>query len=499
MGRRLLPRTLTGRLVLTSVGLVATVLVLVALVTTLVMGRYLTSRLDQQLVDVAQRATGSGPGGGGGGNGDGDRDDVRSGNPPSGFRRPFSPGTLLVDLGSSGSTSTDPDGVLTEDNTFDPVSSKQRERLQELSPGRVMTVDLGPDGDYRVVVVLDRSGSTSAAQSDLLAVGLPDSDLRSTTHSLLLWSLLLALLGVLLAGGLAAYLVRRQLRPLQQVAATAYDVSTMPLDSGDQGIGTRVDPALTDEATEVGQVGGALNTLLDHVDAALAERHRSEQQVRQFVADASHELRTPLSTIHGYAELSRRTPDDAASLSTAMAKVETEATRMSALVSDLLLLARLDSGRPLERAEVDLTRLLLEAVDDARVVGPDHAWRIDLPDEPLTTTGDELRLHQVVTNLINNARRHTPAGTTVTVGAERAADGSSVVRVHDDGPGLPPAMQEHVFERFTRGDSGRTRSSGAAEGAGLGLSLVKAITEAHGGTASVTSRAGDTTFSLRLP
>lgn len=192
--RRLLPHTLTGRLVLTAVGLVAGVLVLVALVTTLVMGRYLTSKLDQQLADTAQRAA-QGPGRGY----DGDRDDTGlGGQPPSGFRRPFSPGTLLVALGSS---STGPDGVLTEDNDFETITSAERERLERVDPGRPTTVDLGDRGDYRVLVLLDRGSGTSAADSDLVAVGLPDSELRSTTHSLLLYSLLLALGGVLLAGG----------------------------------------------------------------------------------------------------------------------------------------------------------------------------------------------------------------------------------------------------------------------------------------------------------
>jgi two-component system OmpR family sensor kinase len=317
-------------------------------------------------------------------------------------------------------------------------------------------------------------------------------------QSLLLRSSLLAIAGILLAGLVGLLLVRRQLRPLHEVAATAYDVTAMPLDASGQTIETRVAPQYTDKATEVGRVGSALNTLLDHVDSALESRHRSELQVRQFVADASHELRTPLSTIHGYAELSRRSPDDAEMLSQAMEKVETEATRMSSLVGDLLLLARLDSGRPLEREEVDVTRLLLEAVADAKVVAPDHVWRLDLPEEPVTVIGDEQRLHQVVTNLINNARRHTPEGTTVTVGAKpRPADGEHVrITVHDNGPGIPESLQGRVFERFTRGDTSRTRSSG---GAGLGLSLVQAITEAHGGTASITSAPGDTTFTISLP
>jgi two-component system OmpR family sensor kinase len=342
-----------------------------------------------------------------------------------------------------------------------------------------------------VVVIRD-------SQDRVLATGLPMTEIHDTIESLLLRSSLLASSGIVLAGLLGLMLVRRQLRPLRDVAATAYDVTAMPLDASGQTIDTRVPERYTDPATEVGQVGSALNTLLDHVDSALDARHRSEQQVRQFVADASHELRTPLSTIHGYAELSRRTPDDAEMLSQAMGKVETEATRMSTLVADMLLLARLDSGRPLEREEVDVTRLLLEAVADAKVVAPEHVWRLDLPEEPVTVVGDEHRLHQVVTNLINNARRHTPAGTTVTIGARpRPGEGEDVrITVHDDGPGVPDGLRGRVFERFTRGDTSRTRASG---GAGLGLSLVRAIAGAHGGSAALDSRPGDTTFTISLP
>ena len=163
-------------------------------------------------------------------------------------------------------------------------------------------------------------------------------------------------------------------------------------------------------------MGAALNTLLDHVESSLAVRHRSEQQVRQFVADASHELRTPLATIAGYTELARRQP---AAQATALDKVEGEAARMTGLVEDLLLLARLDAGRPLVREPVDLSLLLMEAVNDARVVAPDHTWRLALPDEPVEVVGDEQRLHQVVTNLLTNARKYTPPGTTVTVTARR--------------------------------------------------------------------------------
>jgi len=475
-------KSLTGRLVATAVALVALVSVLVVLATALVMDQYLTSRLDQQVHSSLDRAVdpdGHRPGG----PGPADDDDGAFG------RGPQSPETLVAVL----STSPPMGGVLGDN--YDEISSLSSKEVRQLDAlpvdGKARTVDLGTLGDYRVVVSRDSQGR-------VLATGLPMTEIHNTTQSLLLRSSLLATSGILLAGLLGLMLVRRQLRPLHEVAATAYDVTAMPLDAGGQTIDARVPERYTDPDTEVGRVGSALNTLLDHVDSALDARHRSEQQVRQFVADASHELRTPLSTIHGYAELSRRTPDDAQMLAQAMDKVETEATRMSALVADMLLLARLDSGRPLEREEVDVTRLLLEAVADAKVVAPEHVWRLDLPEEPVTVVGDEHRLHQVVTNLINNARRHTRAGTTITVGARPGpVDGEHVqITVHDDGPGIPDSLHGRVFERFTRGDSSRTRSSG---GAGLGLSLVRAITEAHGGTASMDSRPGDTTFTISLP
>jgi two-component system OmpR family sensor kinase len=210
------------------------------------------------------------------------------------------------------------------------------------------------------------------------------------------------------------------------------------------------------------------------------------------VADASHELRTPLTTIAGYTELARRRPDDTATLQTALGKVEEESARMTSMVEDLLLLARLDSGRPLERHPVDLSRLLVEAVSDARVVDPAHRWQLDLPEESIEVNGDVQRLHQVVTNLLTNARKYTPAGTTITVSAKPGG-----FSVHDDGPGFPPGLADHAFERFARGDAARTR--GDAGGAGLGLALVQAIVTAHGGKVGLRSRPGSTEVTVSLP
>jgi two-component system OmpR family sensor kinase len=468
------PRSLASRLVITTVALVAVACLLIGTVTTLAMRSYLFDRLDQQVVQSLERAI---------------RPPQRGG--------PMGPGPSL---GTEIRTVT---GVFPDDGDDEAivvgtrsdnealrrtVSSTATKELDKVSAdGRVHSVDLTGLGSYRVVAREVNGGK--------VVQGLPSSEVDEILTSLIRWEALLGLLGVAAAAGAGTLVVRRQLRPLNEVAETAHAVAALPLSSGDIGVTERVPERLTDERTEVGQVGAALNSLLEHVETSLAARHRSEQQVRQFVGDASHELRTPLATIHGYAELSRRTPNDPAALSAALAKVETEADRMGGLVEDLLLLARLDAGRPLERAEVDVTRLLLESVVDARVLSPAHKWQLDLPEEPVTVTGDEQRLHQVVTNLLGNARHHTPPGTTVTVSAAAAADGVRIV-VHDDGPGLPESLAPNAFERFTRGDSSRTRASG---GAGLGLSLVSAIAQAHGGRAEVDSRLGSTTFAVTLP
>ena len=302
--------------------------------------------------------------------------------------------------------------------------------------------------------------------------------------------------GLVIAGALGLLIVRVTLRPLNRVAATAARVTELPLDRGEVALSVRVPAADTDPRTEVGQVGGALNRMLGHVAAALSARQASETRVRQFVADASHELRTPLAAIRGYAEVARRgrqeVPPDVAH---ALRRVESESTRMTSLVDDLLLLARLDSGRPLAAEPVDLTATAVNAVSDAHVAGPDHRWQLDLPDEPLTVTGDAHRLHQVLANLLANARVHTPAGTTVTVRLA-PADGGVELRVTDDGPGIPEQLQPEVFERFARGDSSRSRAQGST---GLGLAIVAAVVEAHHGRVDVVSRPGHTAFTVWLP
>lgn len=464
-----LPSSLTGRLIVTVVTLVAVASLLIAGVVTLVMNNYLTERLDEKLANSMDRAQHAplfslGEGGPGG-------------------TRP-NPGRGQ-DVGLITVVSGYPGSIVTSNGEAPTISTSAEKILADVaSDGNPRNVSLPDYGAYRVLA------QTSDGSSFIVA--LPRSDVDETIKSLVIWELLLAATATAIAAVAGRLLVRKQLQPLREVAATAHEVTAMPLSSGSVGQTVRVPERLTDPATEVGQVGEALNQLLGHVEQALDARHESEQQVRQFLADASHELRTPLSTIKGYAELSRRTeredPDQI------LAKVESEAGRMSRLVEDMLLLARLDSGRGVESRSVDLTRLVIEAVNDARVVDRQRSWTFDVPDEPVLVMGDEQRLHQAVTNLLTNATRHTPPETKIDV--KIRAGERVTISVHDDGPGIDPELLPTVFERFTRGDSSRTRASG---GAGLGMSLVKAIMLAHQGDATVRSTPGDTTFTLSLP
>ncbi|NRQ51536.1 sensor histidine kinase [Aeromicrobium stalagmiti] len=476
--RKLLPSSLTGRLILTVVTFVAVVSILVSVSATLIMRSYLTGKLDDQLEQAFDRAQRE--------QRDPSNDGFGGGLPQRGQGVPLPLGQAAGTVTATYDSTNQRGVVLTTQGPPRALSTTAIEALTEVvADGKPHTIELPALGTYRVVAVEDDDGDT-------LVGGLPTEDVDGTISSLIWWESLLAVAGIGAAAVAGRVLVRRQLQPLRDVAATAHQVTAMPLSSGEVGETVRVPDDLTDPTTEVGQVGEALNQLLGHVEQALDARHESEQQVRQFLADASHELRTPLSTIKGYAELSRRTgradPDQI------LAKVESEAGRMSTLVEDMLLLARLDAGRDIDRRPVDLTRLVVEAVNDARVVDRERQWTFDVPDEPVTVTGDEQRLHQAVTNLLTNASRHTPPQTRVDV---RIVEGDVVrVEVHDDGPGIDAELLPTIFERFTRGDSSRTRASG---GAGLGMSLVKAIMHAHHGDATVASVPGDTTFTLTLP
>jgi two-component system OmpR family sensor kinase len=327
-------------------------------------------------------------------------------------------------------------------------------------------------------------------------VGQSLADVNTTTNNLLLIFGLITLVALIAAAIAGTIVVRVALRPLGRVVSTATRVSELELAKGEVTLAERVPDADTDPHTEVGQVGAALNRLLGHVEGALVARQASEDKVRQFVADASHELRTPLASIRGYSELTRRggheLPDDVVR---SLGRIESESIRMTSLVEDLLLLARLDAGRELVLGDVDLVPLVVDAVSDAHAAAPDHEWQLHTPDDPIVVTGDGGRLHQVVANLLANARAHTPAGTRVTTSlAVEGAD--AVITVEDDGPGISPGLLPVLFERFARGDGSRSRATGST---GLGLAIVSAVVDAHGGTVKVESTPGDTRFSVRIP
>jgi two-component system OmpR family sensor kinase len=349
------------------------------------------------------------------------------------------------------------------------------------------TVNLDALGQYRIIAMSGRDG-------DVQITGLPERPVDETVQRLL--AIELAAFAVIVLGGAltSALLVRLTLRPLNRVAEAASSVSQLPLASGIVDLTQR--HLSLDPGTEVGKVGVAFDRMLDHVETALQARNATEERLRHFIADASHELRTPLATIRSYTEFARREraslPPDVAQ---ALDRVESESIRMGTLVDDLLLLARLDAGRPLARETVDVTRLAVDAMSDARAAGSDHRWRLDLPEEPIEVIGDEHRLQQVLTNLLANARIHTPARTTVELRMWRE-DGVVAIDVCDDGPGIPDALIPELFERFTRADTARTHHSGST---GLGLAIAFGIVQAHSGTLGVQSTPGRTVFQVRIP
>jgi two-component system OmpR family sensor kinase len=347
-------------------------------------------------------------------------------------------------------------------------------------------------GDYRLTAF-------AGADGDVHYTGLPLSGVEAIVRRLEVIEVIVFGAALLFIGVAGTGWIRLSLRPLRRVTATAAEVTRMPLASGEVTLPPRVPDA--DPRTEVGQLGEAFNRMLGHVEDALGTRQASEARLRQFIADASHELRTPLAGIRGYTELALRTDGELGpDLRRALTRVDAESARMSRLVDDLLLLARLDAGRPLAHEQVDLTRLAIDVTNDARVAGPEHRWVLDLPDEPVAVTGDEHRLHQVLANLLTNARAHTPPGTTVTVRLIPASAGAQTngveLTVSDDGPGIPAELQAGVWERFARGDSARSRKAGST---GLGLAIVAAVVTAHRGRVSLASRPGKTTFRIWLP
>jgi two-component system OmpR family sensor kinase len=490
------PLSLRNRLILSIVAIVVLLTVVIGAVSVVALRGSLVRQLDDDLASATSRALAAASVGGSSGRPSLSPDVDALGAPRQ------APGTFTAVL--VGDTVRQAFTVTEAGELEDPLTDEITSALAAVAEddgGGPVTVSLGSDlGDYRVeavpVTLTSRGGGTVSA--GYLVVGLPTESVTQTVTGMIVSIALVTLLGLVGAILVAYAVVRRALLPLERMSDTALRVAELPLDRGEVALAERVDDQDTDTRTEVGRVGASLNHMLGHVAAALEARQQSENKVRQFVADASHELRTPLASVRGYAELTRRMgadlPDDVVY---AMGRIESESMRMTSLVEDLLLLARLDEGRDVVVADVDLTRVVLDAVNDATVADPTFDVDVLVPDAPVVVPGDAMRLHQIVVNLLTNSRTHTPEGTPVHVAlAVDDAALCAVVTVADEGPGIDPAVLPVLFERFARADSSRSRKAGST---GLGLAIVEAVAHAHGGDVAVESSAAGAVFTVRLP
>ncbi|MEU4770187.1 HAMP domain-containing sensor histidine kinase [Actinosynnema sp. NPDC023794] len=466
---------LRRRLLVALVGLCAAGLTAFAVIGVLLLERSLTERADRQLHHMTQ----------------GLRDSSRT-EPPR--DDPELPTDFSVHLYSASgellwrAPESSPDG---------PVVPAELSSGSSTTP--VTVPDRARDVEWRAAAVRREDGNVLVTAVTLEAQ-------RETVNRLLLIEVAVGALILVVAVGIGRGVVRLGLRPLTRMERTATAIA-----GGDAGL--RVGD--TDEHTETGQLGRALNTMLERLGQAMQERERSEQRLRRFVADASHELRTPLTSIRGFAELYRHGPGNAdPAVGRILRRVEDEAERMGVMVEDLLLLARLDHERNLDLSEVDLRALTSDVVHDARARHPGRSIALEVPDDEVRVLGDGHRLHQVVANLVGNAATHSPPGTPVRVRVDNlrmagwpTAGATSVgaflpsgaqavlIKVHDDGPGIPDEHMPLLFDRFYRADPSR-----APGGTGLGLAISAALVEAHGGRLEVHSAPGrGTTFRVVLP
>jgi two-component system OmpR family sensor kinase len=526
----LLPRTLRGRLIAGLVALLAIACASVGLVTYLTVQDTLSNEVSAQLQTVTNLAYKCWQSQGTGGSGGPGAPSVSASLSAAGSNPASNPLAGCAGLGPQTFVAVISHGQCTPMLVGDPsfkLTAADQAALFGITPSKVPGPAAGSwpgslnlrtttrylswaHGSYLLTAISDPSGNGA-----VYITGLPLSSLQDTLRDVAIAEAIVFGAVLLVAGGGGTLLVRFSLRPLRRVAVTASQVAELPLESGEVELPEGVPD--TDPGTETGQLGLAFNRMLGHVQNALKRRAASEARLRRFAADASHELRTPLAAIRGYAELALRHPGDAPEQVThALGRVLSESTRMSVLVDDLLLLARLDAGRPLSIEPVDMSRLAIDATSDAQVARRGHRWILELPDDPMLVRGDEHRLHQVLVNVLSNAGRHTPDGTTVTVrvsdrlpGGEPGAGPGSVSRgtlpteprvvvtITDDGPGIPAGLLPELFERFTRADTSRSHAVNASS-TGLGLAIVDAVVAAHNGTVLVTCRPGMTRFTIAL-
>ena len=511
--------SLAGRLSRALAACVALALVIMVAASTLVMRSWMLANVDSELHRLADQASkhldvDDAPEDGEDeeyGESDDDDDAARPPAQPSGAPRPGGPvvpgGPTGPGFGGSGIAegtlqyvSEDGEAVGAVVSNFS-VTYLNGSALAILAAvpadGRSHTVRLQGMGAFRV--------TARVVEDKTVLVGVQSDSVDDVVIMLVAVEVGASLVIALAAGVVGRVWVRRELRPLGVVRAAAADIASRDLADESANL-TRVGEDATDGPVEVADVAGALNSMIDAVEDGMERRARSEAKLRQFVADASHELRTPLASVQGYAQLARRDIDEA-SRTQALERISSEGARMASLVEEMLTLARLDGNRTLKRDTIDVIPLILDALSDAHVVAPDHAWELgEAADAPVL--GDEAALRQILTNLLANARVHTPAGTRVTVSLTRAPQGaesdkgapaSSMVtlRVADDGPGIPAEIRDRVFDRFVRGDSSRTRDGHGSSG--LGMSIVESLARAMGGSVRLVDSEQGTVIDVTLP
>ncbi|MFJ6416777.1 ATP-binding protein [Paeniglutamicibacter sp. NPDC091659] len=469
--------TLQRRLLLALVGSLALICAVIGLLINAGMRQTLASQLNEQLTYAADRAEAY------------SRSQGHQTNPAPLFAPGQASGTLNAKIVS---------GYLFAAGVLDEKTGERKDLIGTDAPPLSQLVVGAPPvvkhlsiGDYLLTAQLD------PANGGILITGLPLEPNERTIASLTWLTLIISAAGLAATGLAGSIIIRRSLAPLKRVSAVASSVANAELDAGTAALEVRVAPEDSVPGTESGDVGNALNALLDNVATAFAAREASEAQMRQFVADASHELRTPLSAIRGYTELISATEHFSEDGQRSLNRVLEQSTRMSSLVENLLLLARLDEKHQLKKTPVNLGQLASEITEDFRITTPNHHWVTLVPETPVVVSADASSLRRVITNLLANARKHTSAGNTVTVALDiDSAAQEAVLRVEDTGEGIDPAFLPHVFKRFTRADSARSGADGTT---GLGLPIAQAIAEAHGGTISVASKPGQTVFTVRLP
>lgn len=472
--------SLRGRLVIAVVTLTAIALIITDMTATIILRNNLINRLDTQLravaggqilrldqlhltdqIDDSQSTPGT----------------TRMRRVPNSITLTLlDPTGQVVNQYGGGSNNTDLAHALTGITMAQAVAHKNQ-------PWTIKGTD--QSGSYRVLarVIVNNEGTA------IVAISL--ADLHTTLLNLDVFLVLLGLLVLLLLTLIARKAVSIGLRPLDDVEKTAAAIA-----SGDYS--ARL--ANEDSATEVGRLNGALNAMLERIELSFKARKESEDRLRRFAADASHELRTPLTAIRGFAELHRQGAiSGEEATTTVLRRIERESVRMSTLVDDLLLLARLDQQRPFAHEPVDIGSLLEEAVEAARASSAEHPIDLVMPDDDIFVHGDAGRLHQAISNLLVNARMHTPSGTPIHVRVDLEKS-EVIISVADEGPGLTPEQSARIFERFYRADPSRQRGTIREEGSGLGLSIVDAVVSAHGGSVSVDCAEGvGATFTIRLP